>query len=69
MDIDDIVVIIDSKSIPESFLGRYGLVIDVYDYDGDSKVLIRFNQQIKHIGSLSHTARASDLEKIGEATF
>jgi hypothetical protein len=69
MDIGDIVVVIGSKSIPASCLGRYGLITDVLDYDIDSKVMIQFNRQIGNIGSLSHTARESDLEKIGEETY
>jgi hypothetical protein len=69
MNIGDIVVVIDSRSLPITFIGRYGLITDVLDYDDDSKVLIQFARKIRHIGSLSHTARESDLEKIGETIF
>jgi hypothetical protein len=65
MNIGDIVVVIDNKSIPDLFLGKYGRVIDSNDY----KVTVEFIQKTKWKGSLSHTANRSDLKKVGEVNF
>jgi hypothetical protein len=57
----DIVVVIGSESIPESFLGSYGMITD---YVTDYKCVVEFKRSIDSIGSLSHTAKLSDLKKI-----
>jgi hypothetical protein len=62
MKIRDLVMVVDSESIPESFLGSFGVVTDVNDY----KVTVKFKGSVKGIGGLSHTAFPSDLKVIGE---
>ena len=65
MNIGDIVVIVGSESIPDKFLGMYGRITDGDDY----KVVVELIQRTKWKGSLSHTAKISDLVKVGEANF
>lgn len=65
MNIGDIVCVVGFKSLPESFLGRYGVVIDKIGY----KVVVEFNHPVNRLGGLSHTAIESDLWKIGETNF
>ena len=66
MQIGDIVVVIGSSSLPISFLGAYGVVTDVLDYEGNAKVMVQFQRPSQYLRGLSHTAREIDLEKIGE---
>jgi hypothetical protein len=65
MNIGDIVVVIGTESVPESFLGRYGRVEDVNDY----KVSVEFNQRVGSMGSLIHTVYPSELIKVGESNY
>jgi hypothetical protein len=65
MNIGDIVVVVDSESLPDGYIGRYGVVTEISEY----KVMVEFNKRINGRGSLSHTAYAKDLQKVGEASF
>jgi ribosomal protein L24 len=58
----DIVVVIDSKSVPSHFFGHYGKIVNV----NEEKVTVEFVQRIGTSGSLSHTAYPSDLIKVGK---
>jgi hypothetical protein len=69
VNIGDIVVVIDTSSIPSQFFGHYGVITDVVDYAEDTKVVVEFIKRIDISGSLSHTTRISDLEKIGETNY
>ena len=64
MKIGDIVKVINCESIPQTFLGNYGIVKDVNDY----KVTVEFKGFVEGIGGLCHTALPSDLKKVGEQT-
>lgn len=65
MNIGDIVVVIGTESLPEHFLGIYGRIDDVNDY----KVTVEFIKRVGNVGSLKHTAFATDLIKVGESNF
>lgn len=65
MNIGDVVLVIDTKSLPLSFLGSYGVITDISDY----KVMVEFKGAVKKMGSLAHTAYESDLKKVGETNF
>lgn len=65
MSIGDIIVVIDNETLPTSFMGRYGRIVDGDDY----KVLVEFNMPTGRLGRLCHTAKVSDLKKVGEANF
>jgi hypothetical protein len=65
MNIGDIVMVVNSESLPETFLGCFGVVITADDY----KVTVKFKDVIKYKGILSHTAIVSDLKKIGETSY
>lgn len=58
MKIGDIVVVVDAKALPEEFLGRYGMVKEVYP---GYKVFVEFNRQVGSMGSFSHSAYETDL--------
>jgi hypothetical protein len=62
MNIGDIVVVVGTKSVPLSLLGCYGIVTSSDDY----KVMVKFKASVMGLGSLSHTALVTDLEKVGE---
>ena len=64
MNIGDIVVIVGSESIPDKFLGMYGRVTDCNDY----KAIVELIQRTKWKGALLHTAKLSDIVKVGEGT-
>lgn len=61
MKINDIVIAVDSKSLPSSFVGMYGRVTKIDNY----KVTVEFKRRTDTRGSLSHTAYESDLKKVG----
>jgi hypothetical protein len=65
MNIGDIVMVVNYESLPESFLGCFGVIINSDDY----KVVVNFKGVVNDKGSLSHTAVASDLKKIGETNY
>lgn len=65
MNIGDIVIVFDTKSIPVTFLGLYGRIINIHDY----KVTVEFYHPVNGFGGLSHTAFESDLKKIGEVNI
>lgn len=65
MNIGDIVCVVGFTSLPESFLGRYGVVIDINEY----KCQIEFYHPVNRLGGLSIMAVESDLWKIGETDF
>jgi hypothetical protein len=58
----DIVLVVNSQVVPQSFLGSYGEVIDVLD----DEALVRFKHFEKENGSLLHTALVSDLKMVGK---
>lgn len=62
LQINDIIVVTGLESIPASFLGRYGRIVDVNEY----KVTVEFVARIHSIGSLSHTVKITDIRKIGK---
>jgi len=62
MKIGDIVMIVGSESIPECYLGNYGVITEDYDY----KLSVEISGRVGRRGRLTHTAKPSDLKKIGE---
>jgi hypothetical protein len=66
---NDIIVVVDTTSLPDSFLGSYGKVTEDWGY----KVMIEFKATVllpgetHKMGALRHTARPMDLKKVGEA--
>lgn len=82
LSVGDAVVVVESDSIPESYLGMYGVIREIIpdpvavipstndylDYlmiKSSVKYVVEFRARMKGKGSLSHTARASDLMRIG----
>jgi hypothetical protein len=63
MNIGDIVIVVENKSVPSHFHGHYGKIVDVHEY----RVTVEFVASVGSYGSLSHTALPSDLKKVGEA--
>lgn len=61
MNYGDIVKVIGCESVPQSFLGCYGIVTE---YITEQKVSVEFKGAVAGKGSLSHTAYISDLKKI-----
>lgn len=57
-----IVKIIGCYSIPNSFLGRYGIV---KQKSYDNKWIIELNARVKNLGSFEHTVSEDDFEVIG----
>lgn len=64
MKIGDVVVVVGTQSLPESFLGRYGIVT-LGDNECE-KIFVEFYMSVRGVGGLTHTAYITDLKKIGE---
>lgn len=62
MKIGDIVMVVGSESIPDMYLGNYGVITEDYGY----KLGVELAGRVGRRGALVHTATENDLKKIGE---
>jgi hypothetical protein len=60
--VNDIVMVIGKKSIPDDFMGQYGRVKALNSH----KVNVELYASIGGKGSLSHTAYPEDLKVVGK---
>lgn len=63
MNINDIVIVIETKSLPKHWKGRYGRIADIF---GD-KASVEFYAAVGHSGNLAHTVNLKELKVVGRA--
>lgn len=63
MNVNDIVIVIEAKSLPKHWKGRYGRIVEIFG----EKAVVEFYAAVGHSGNLAHTVNLNELKVVGKA--